>query len=73
MAISEVLRAHDRTQGWLAEQLDMGESTLSQKLTGQRRWTVEEANRVLSVLRTLDETLDLDRLFGDTPPSEAVA
>jgi transcriptional regulator with XRE-family HTH domain len=67
MAIQELLRGLGLTQGQLADGMGLAESTLSQKLSGTRRWRVDEANRALAFLRQYDDTLTLDSVFG-TPP-----
>jgi hypothetical protein len=67
MGIHEILRDKGVPQVELAAGIGIAESTLSLKLKGERRWRVEEANRVLAYLRerTGDESLTLDLLFGD--------
>jgi hypothetical protein len=64
--IGEILRSNCITQAELARGIPMAESTLSMKLSGERRWRVDEATRVLAFLRKRlgDDTLTLDQLFG---------
>jgi hypothetical protein len=62
--IPEILKTGGATQAALAAHLGIADSTLSLKLSGDRHWKVDEANRALAFLRQFDDTLTLDDLFG---------
>jgi hypothetical protein len=65
MEIGELLARHGVTQTQMSAAVGMELPTLNRKIRGRRRWTVDEANRALAFLRSLDESLTLDQLFGE--------
>jgi plasmid maintenance system antidote protein VapI len=57
-SIRDIIKTKGRRHDWLAEQIGITPVRLSQLLSGERRWRVEEAMKLAEVL---DEPMD--RLF----------
>ncbi|MEO8277410.1 MAG: hypothetical protein ABI639_14445 [Thermoanaerobaculia bacterium] len=59
------LDALDQAQGELARFMGLDPSTLSNKLTGRRRWTQDEINLALSFFRQFEPELPYEALFAE--------
>lgn len=58
MRLRQVLVDHEIPQSLIASTLGVAASTVSQKMSGSRRWTLEEADRLMTWLRD-DYAIDL--------------
>lgn len=69
--IQAKLESLDQPQIELARFMELGASTLSNKLSGRRRWTQAEINLALQYFRQFEPDLAYEALFAET--AEAVA
>ena len=65
--IQDALERAGVTQAELANHLDVDPSTLSNKLTGRRRWTAGDCGAVLAFLRGRGQEVTFEQLFGGEP------
>jgi hypothetical protein len=63
--IQSKLEALGQTQGELARFMNLDPSTLSNKLTGRRRWTQDEINSCLAFFRQYEPQLPYEALFAE--------
>lgn len=68
MGLSDFLAERKISQAEIGRVLGHGRSSAHKKLHSERRWTLEQMQRVLDYLRAKhDPDLTLDRLFGAPP------
>lgn len=65
--IQEALERAAATQAELANHLEVDPSTLSNKLTGRRRWTADDCSAVLAFFRARGQEVTFEQLFEGEP------